>query len=145
MSWLCKNSDIQRWTLENFKKMEIFSKIESFGRLPEGWDFGKGIPAPKEVIDAAKRIHIVIFAARWVFDRRNRVSATPCTDGGIILCYSRDGGDDFIVLRINPNLEIDLDHEKGIGSEYDLLFEQSNVGIEVILSKLTEIGVLGNK
>lgn len=143
---LLKSRSVQNWIWKSFVNMDILDKIKSFGDLPEGWDFGRGIPASKEVVEMASRIHIAIFDNRWVFDTKNRVGAFPCDDGGMVLCYSREGGDDFIVLRIRLDLKIDLDHEKGIGSKYDILFEKEGLDAEdfgIILGKLIEIGVLG--
>ena len=68
------------------------NKILSFGSLPEGWNYGNGIPPQKRIIDMA--INLNTFALLLGF----QTDAFPGTDGEIqISCYNKDDCLEFII------------------------------------------------
>jgi len=110
---------------------KIIDKILSFGNLPKGWDFGYGVPASNDTIATA------ICLARYGTLQGFNINARPETSGGIILSFFID--DDFIDLTIYPNNRYDIRHEKGIGEDYDILFDAENISLDCLFNKLNTI------
>ncbi len=106
---------------------DIINKIDEFSNLPEGWDFGQGIATLSAVALKAKQI---VEAVDKIFEDVE-YDTTPMTDGGLILILKMDN--EFIDVTINTDLSLDMRHEKGIGVEYDIIFEMYNVSIDQII------------
>ena len=96
--------------------MTIENKIISFGNLEEGWNFGEGSPASKNVINKALEIYHI----GQQFDLECEVF--PSTDGGI--CVSFYKKEHMIDFTIDPSdLSIEFVYEKGIGFKYETIDE----------------------
>lgn len=94
-------------------------KILSFESLPKGWDYGQGVPSNKSV--SRRALEILSLAKLQGFQSE----ALPATDGGVIMVLSK--GDYFLDVSIDPDLTLNARIEKGIGSEYEVLWESEDV------------------
>ena len=103
-------------------------KIESFGTLPEGWNFGRGTNAPKEVVD--KSLAILEYGENLGCS----TDAFPEDEGNICIEFCR--GDEFVDIYINVDGTFALCHEKGIGAEYDELKDENPISRDDALTYL---------
>lgn len=110
---------------------KTIQKMYSFENLELGWDFGIGEPPNKGIIKSAIDIYNIGLANGFNGD------AFPETMGGIILNLFI--GDNFIYVTINKNFSLDIRYEKGIGEDYDILYEKENVSQSHIISVLNKI------
>lgn len=117
-------------TKEEQEKDPTLLKIESLQDLPEGWDYGQGVPSSKSVARKAKQI----FSLAKL--RGFKSEALPTTGGGIIMVLSK--GDFFLDVVVNPDLSLDVRIEKGIGSEFEVLFEDEDVSKADVLNLLND-------
>jgi len=117
----------------------IFEKIEKFSILKEGWKYGEGNSISEKVIKSTQKLYFQLSIGLNYF-KDFKVNALPNANGGIMLSFGVS--DNFIELSIKPNLKIDLTHEKGIGSKYDILEEIDDIDISnssLILTYLYKI------
>lgn len=99
-------------------------KLKSLNK-PAGWDYGQGEEITNEVINHA----CVVF--NYIEKPNIKYSVVPNTQGGIKIT-SKIGSDNFLDIRINPDLTLDLIHEVGIGVDYEILCEEDGVSIAFI-------------
>lgn len=118
--------DIEQVFLDN-----TIQKMYSFENLEKGWDFGAGEPANKDVINTAIDIYNIGLANGF------NVDAFPETMGGIVLNLFID--DNFIYVTINKDFSLDIRYEKGIGEDYEILYEKEKVSKHDIISFLKKI------
>jgi len=106
----------------------IEDKIISFGNLEEGWNFGEGSPASKEVIDKALEIY-------WI-GRRYKLACEvfPATDCGIMVSFYKE--DQFIDFDIETDLHINFVREVGIGFKYEEVECVENISHQDIINKI---------
>lgn len=109
--------------------MKVLNLLNKFLKLPEGWDYGVGVPVTKLSADKA----ILIFSSINGFE----FDISPMTNGGcVLICYI---GDDFFDIEIdNQGNIINFTHEKGIGCNYEILFELDYPTIENIVEILNK-------
>ncbi len=106
-------------------------KINSFAQFNEGWDFGEGKRFENDVI--RKAIEINALGRTYQFDS----NALPNSNGDIIInLFIKD---DFILITIKADSSLYLSHEKGIGEQYEIIYEKENVSIEEISNYLNVI------
>lgn len=113
---------------QEVNKDETLLKIESFLTLPIGWDYGQGVPSTKNVTRKAKQIFSLAKLKGFSSE------ALPKTDGGIIMVLAK--GEFFLDVVIKPDLTLDVRIEKGIGEEYEVLFEDEDVAKADVLNLL---------
>jgi hypothetical protein len=102
----------------------VTQTIRSFGLLEDGWDFGVGAPATKEVIEKALFLH------KLGSGRGLRSNAFPGTDGEINIAFYF--GADTIEVRVNTDLSLNLTHERGIGPDFDIIDDRENIELRDI-------------
>lgn len=81
-------------------------KIESFGKLPNGWHYGRGRPAPMDMIDAALKIegHLRMIGF-------SHTDAFPGADGEIMIVGYR--GEHDLEVTLTPGDEFEIIHVAG--------------------------------
>lgn len=136
----CIDGDIicENYNINNLQNEFIFKKIREFGKLELGWRYGEGVPALENVMSAAINLYSELSFSADYF-RNIKTNAFPNADGGITLSFGFN--DDFIELVINPDLKMDLTHEKGFGSNYDIVEELYDLEINnsIVLTYLYRI------
>jgi hypothetical protein len=113
---------------------ETISRIQSFKTLSHGWDYGDGDPINTRVINRAISIYIRVISAAT---GELMTSASPTSNGGIILTFSYQ--DQFIDVILKRNLTIDLRHEVGVGEDYEVEYEQSNAKFIDLINLLSNL------
>jgi len=103
--------------------MEV-QKIMSYSELPVGWDYGVGSAPSVLTIDRAIEIYEKFSQLGFGVD------STPMTNGGITLTF--DKGIFFVDVIINPENIYDIREEEGIGVDYNITNQESNVTLERI-------------
>jgi len=109
---------------------DVSEKIDSFGEVANGWNFGEGVSATKETISIAKDIK------KYGDFYRLNVDAHLSIDGAIYLVFSRKGNNNFIDVTIEPDNTMSIKHENGFGANYDVVFQKTNATINDIVIKL---------
>jgi hypothetical protein len=100
----------------------VRAKIETFGKLEEGWDFGEGGPAPPHVVEMA--LALCDLGERLAFE----MDAFPGAGGDISVDFYL--ADELVQILINTDLSLDLTHESGIGFEYDEVAYHENISFQ---------------
>jgi hypothetical protein len=124
-----KFNSIYTISTETLDKTEL--ELYEFGKLPNGWDYGQGVPADHKVILLTVNIYKFI---RWRFGETYGFSSTPLIDGGIQLTLDKD--DDFVDIIVNTNLSLDFKQEKGFGSNFSIITSQKKAQLSDILNIL---------
>lgn len=93
----------------------LYEQIMSLKDLPDGWDYGSGTrPNSETIFTALEMASILISDTNNYFS----IKSAPLTDGGIALTLFKN--DDFVDLLIKGN-SITLNHEKGIGEDFNVI------------------------
>lgn len=121
---LMKNNNI-------FYSDEIMDELKSYGTLPDGWDFGKGLAPSNDIIEKA----ITIYQIGKYFEFG--VEPSPLSDGGINLTFFIN--DNFLDVNVNFDNTLDIRIEKVYGKPYEILFKKNNVSMSLIEQYLIEI------
>jgi hypothetical protein len=117
------------------KESPVQVKIEGFGKLDEGWDFGYGGPAPSHVVKMA--LAFFRFGERLAFE----MDAFPGAAGDISVDYYV--GDELVQVLVDTDLTIELTHERGIGSSYEELACYEDISIDKVLDYLVHFHLKG--
>lgn len=98
--------------------MDIDAAIRELRSLSRGWDHGSGIAIKEPVLDALARLLIAgQHLAPQVF---------PADDGGAAISFSL-GDEDFLEVEVNADGTFCASLERGIGPEYDVIWEKENL------------------
>ncbi len=108
--WLAK---LLSSTPSVFPKNKVIEKIDSFGSLPDGWDFGAGGPAPRVVRERAIKLY------RWGALFGLRANAFPGSEGEVYVAFYR--GVDTVEVCVNLDLSCTITLERGIGVDFEEL------------------------
>ncbi|HVB03469.1 MAG TPA: hypothetical protein VNE41_07090 [Chitinophagaceae bacterium] len=115
---------IDNWYVDN----NMIKKIQSFGMLPEGWDFGKGKPSPDNIIQTAIQLYRIGSSLGFEGD------AFPGDDGGIIIGFYFE--DQAIYITIKDNQRFNFCQESGIGTNYEIENVIENISYKEISENL---------
>lgn len=111
-----------------FTEDPIERTIRAIGRLPEGWEFGRGRPSPAHVVNAA----IAFYRDALTVFRLAASEVAPGSEGAIVLTYEAPD-DTFIDVTVNLDLSYDWRIEKGVGVNYDVEHEDEDVSAMLAL------------
>jgi hypothetical protein len=111
------------------------AKILSFGKLDKGWDFGQGVPAPKNVVSMALKLYG--FGEQLGLN----TDAFPGAGGDISVDYYI--GEELVQVLIDTDLTLELTHERGIGSRYDELAYYDDISINKVFKYLFDFKAKG--
>ncbi len=113
----------------------VEKKIESFGQLEVGWDFGAGKPSSAAVIYAAKHLYQL---------GRNlglRAGAFPGVAGDINVAFYAT--DHTVEIKVNTDLSLDLTYEVGLGIDYDEVAHKERITLSEVLNFLFRLMAQG--
>ena len=83
----------------------------------------------------------VINETLYLFDKLDQTNfkyAYETTNKGIMLHFVFDDYN-FVAITINPDLTIDMDHEKGFGANYDIIYEVEGISLNTITEYLKKM------
>ena len=101
----------------------IVSQLKSFSNLKDGWDFGDGKPISDHVINRAIKVYNYLKNSFFGYE------CSPLPNGGIQLTFCLL--DHFIDVFVNK-ASFKVVYEKGIGENFDTIYELENVSLEKI-------------
>jgi hypothetical protein len=104
------------------------SKIVAFGKLEDGWDFGQGGAAPRNVV--RKALALYEFGKRLGFE----MDAFPGAGGDVAIDYYVN--DEVVQILVDTDLSLELTHERGVGSHYDEVACFENVSLDSVVRYL---------
>jgi hypothetical protein len=99
----------------------VLAQLESFGRLPAGWNFGEGIPVPRDVRDRAR----IVASFGDVFGLTANMA--PGSDGSVALAFQQNL--DFVEVTISPDNVVELRVDRGIGFDFERIREREPVAL----------------
>lgn len=107
---------------------ETIRKIDLFGHLEDGWDFGRGSASPPSVVDKAKEV--------YYSGKMSGVDADafPGIDGGINVAFYY--GEHAVRVVVSSSLKLTLIHEVGIGIDYDEIERTEDVTLPYVLQEI---------
>jgi len=133
------NTPTKPFSVYQPKPDTVEEAIQSLAQLPVGWDYGSGYPASKEVVRKALEVYSLATLAGV------SVEPTPQTNGGIRLTlmlsvkHEKPENQEFLDITINPDLTLDMCHERGFGANFDTITEKENVDKAFIVQKINNI------
>lgn len=107
------------------------SQIRSFAMLPNGWDYGEGVPLTKPAMKLAIEINSLGVLNGFISE------AIPHTEGGITLIFSM--GDYFLDVSVDQDLMLSTRIEKGRGLNFKVIEEKENVDKIDIVNELIKV------
>lgn len=111
---------------------KVFDEIRSYAKLPIGWDFGDGDPISQYIITLAEALADIGIKHGY------ELGSCPQADGGISISFYQMPDECVDITIEPPDMEQEkqlysIRHEKGIGSEYDILYEKENMELEEMI------------
>lgn len=97
-------SDSGLWAVFVVRPSPTLTKIDSFASLPDGWDYGQGVPASANTVSRARDLYYELTQLGFT-----HTEAFPGTDGGIQLT-AYEGDLQHIIVIVRPSGEISLTH-----------------------------------
>jgi hypothetical protein len=114
------------------KSDPIVKQLESFKDLKDGWDFGGGEAiAPLAITKAIQLYNLV--KVTYQFD----TEVHPLSSGGVNVLFFVD--DYFLDIFIQPDTSMDLVEEKGIGANYEQLYEEEDVDMDTLKQRFNNL------
>lgn len=113
----------------------IIEKIKSFSSYETGWNMGTGMPIPKQLIEYA--ISFVETVNTLTVGHKIEQNASPYGDSGIILTFGVN--EDFIDVIFEDNKALTLIHERGKGSDYQVIEELEDANITDFTTRLLSL------
>jgi len=105
--------------------METIEKIRTFQLLCDGWHYGEGVPTT----DFSAEVGISILEETEAEGLKAEVF--PELNGGLLISLNRPQTDDFLDILVSQKKDsFDVTREKGIGTEYVILWELENINRE---------------
>jgi hypothetical protein len=93
------------WAMFEALPSQTLTKINSFASLPDGWDYGDGVPASVNTVSRARDMYYELTQLGFT-----RTEAFPGTDGGIqVTAY--EGKSQHIIIIVKPSGETSLTHK----------------------------------
>jgi len=93
----------------------LVKKLRSFGKLPDGWSYGRGTRIPAGVLGKAEQflelgqqLHL-------------KAEVFPGTDGDVIVAFHRK--DRTVQVRVNNDCSLGLRIERGDGADFEDVIE----------------------
>lgn len=87
--------------------------------LKDGWDGRGALAATPQSVSMARQLRKLIFLSGFL-----EVECMPRDCGGIQINFHREGSDLFRVVDIEPDGTFTTKLEKGIGGNFDIIFEE---------------------
>lgn len=100
-------------------------------KLKQGWHFGEGDEIDRDTIIEAIKIY------KKVKDYSLNLEVHPLLNGGVNLLFYKD--DNFLDVFINRDKTISLKQEKGIGYDFETIYEKDNASEIDLFERLNSI------
>ncbi|MFD2718141.1 hypothetical protein ACFST9_05410 [Hymenobacter monticola] len=118
------NSDVVNKAIHT-AVLEVFTeKLKAVTSLKKGWKYGEGESISDNAINYARRIFNSVYRSFYgiPFD------LFPIADGGISLVFRNK--DLFFEFIVEPNGNVELVIERGVGSNYDIIEEADGINVD---------------
>ena len=90
---------------------KLTRKLRSFASLPNGWDFGDGLPVSTTAIEIAEEL------LRWASQLQLKADVFPGVDGECMVAFYNDNR--CVRVIVQPSGSFDLRVERGIGFTFE--------------------------
>ena len=109
----------------------LLLKLRELAELPEGWQYGEGIPPLEQVIQTAEEIYNKLSFFQF------QVDAFPGLDGSLSLVFYSDQR--CVEIDISQDGKLNLSMEDGKGYEYEEIESIPDASFQDVMNQVTHL------